>query len=249
MSPNTAIRSELEQHLLELRKRLLRTFCVITTLFIVLYCFSGDLYHLLAKPLLQHLPNGTGMIATGVIAPFLTPLKLTFILAVLLGVPWILAEVWGFIAPGLYQHEKRLAVPLLTSSILLFVCGMAFAYFLVFPLVFGFLHQLMPAGITYMPDMSDYLNFTVKILFAFGFAFQMPIAILVIVRTGLVSISQLKQARGYVIIAVFLVGMLLTPPDVVSQIMLAIPLWVLFELGVLIAPLCLPTMTRQDSPH
>ena len=220
-------------HLVELRDRLLRILLAVTLVFLGLFPFANDLYSMLAEPLLRHMPEGTSMIATEVASPFLTPFKLTLVLAIFLAMPVALYQLWAFIAPGLYQHERRFALPLLVTSTALFYLGMVFAYYVVFPLVFGFFTSVVPEGVAVMTDISKYLDFVLKLFFAFGLAFQVPIATLVLVWTGMTTPEALVSKRPYIIVGAFVVGMLLTPPDVVSQILLALPMWLLFELGVL----------------
>jgi len=219
-------------HLIELRRRLLRILAVILLVFLALFPFANELYSLLAKPLLQHLPQGASMIATEVASPFLAPFKFTMVLAFFVAIPLVLHQVWAFIAPGLYQNERRLALPLLVSSTLLFYAGMAFAYFVVFPLIFAFLVNVAPAGVTVMTDISKYLEFVLKLFFAFGMAFEVPIATIVLVWAGITTPESLIAKRPYVIVAAFVIGMLLTPPDMISQTLLAVPMWLLFEAGI-----------------
>jgi len=222
----------LVQHLLELRDRLLRVVLVVVLLFLALFAFANDLYTYLAEPLLRHMVEGTSMIATQVVSPFLTPFKLALVLSIFIAVPFILYQAWGFMAPGLYQHEKKLVFPLLFSSTVLFYTGMAFAYYVVFPLVFGFLTGVAPEGVAVMPDITYYLDFAIKMFFAFGLAFEVPIATILLVWSGITTAEKLAAKRPYVIVGAFVFGMLLTPPDVISQTLLAIPMWVLFELGL-----------------
>lgn len=222
-------------HLLELRNRLLYSFIGILVVFIPGALFSRELYAMLAKPLMQVLPEGASMIATEVASPFLTPLKLVFILSFVLSIPNILYQAWAFIAPGLYRHERKLVLPLLASSTLLFYCGMAFAYFVVFPLVFGFFTQVAPAGVQIMTDIKAYLDFIFSMFVAFGIAFEMPIAIILLTRAGVVSTRTLAEKRPYVVVWVFVVAMFLTPPDAISQTLLAIPMLLLFEVGLFFA--------------
>lgn len=219
-------------HLVELSHRLKRMLVVVFVIFVCLFPWANDLYTLLAGPLITHLPEGTGMIATKVIAPFLTPLKLTFMLAIFLSIPFLLYQFWAFIAPGLYRHEKRMALPLVASSALLFYMGMAFAYFVVFPLLFDILPSMAPDQITVAPDITDYLDFVLTLFFAFGVAFEVPIATIILVWMGVTTPEALREKRPYIIIGAFCVGMLLTPPDVISQTLLAVPMLILFELGV-----------------
>lgn len=220
-------------HLTELRTRLLRCVVTVLLLFAGLFYFAQDIYALVAAPLRAYLPEGATMIATGVASPFLTPFKLTMMVSVFLSVPVILQQVWGFIAPGLYKHEKRIAVPLLISSVILFYAGMAFAYFAVFPIMFGFFASVTPQGVEMMTDIGQYLDFVLTLFFAFGVAFEIPIATFLLVWAGVVDVATLRKSRPYVVVGCFLVGMLLTPPDVFSQTLLAIPMWILFEVGVI----------------
>jgi len=223
----------LVQHLLELRDRLMRVVVVILLLFLALFAFANDLYTYLAEPLLRNMVPGTSMIATQVVSPFLTPFKLALVMSIFIAVPFILYQAWGFMAPGLYQHERRLVFPLLFSSTILFYAGMAFAYYVVFPLVFGFLTGIAPEGVAVMPDITYYLDFAIKMFFAFGLAFEVPIATILIVWSGMTTAKSLAEKRPYVIVGAFVFGMLLTPPDVISQTLLAIPMWILFELGLI----------------
>lgn len=222
------------QHLLELRNSLAKSIASIFVLFLVLFPFANDLYTYLAAPLTQFLPEHTGMIATGVASPFLTPFKLSLVLSIYLAMPFILFQIWRFFSPALYQHEKRLIAPLLFSSSFLFYAGGAFAYYLVFPLVFGFLTGTAPEGVTIATDISLYLDFVIKMFFAFGVTFEVPIAVILLIYTGWVSPEKLTHNRPYVIVGAFVIGMLLTPPDVISQTLLAIPLWLLYEVGIVI---------------
>ena len=222
----------LTQHLLELRQRLLRSIAVVLVIFIALFSFANDIYSLVATPLLAALPDGSQMIATDVASPFLTPFKLTLIIAIFAAVPYLLAEVWGFIAPGLYKHEKRLLAPVLFTSILLFYAGIAFAYLVVFPLMFTFFSSAGPSGVAYTPDIARFLDTALKLFFAFGIAFEIPIATVILIYTGSTSAEALAKKRPYIIVGCFIVGMLLTPPDPISQCLMALPMWLLFEIGV-----------------
>jgi len=222
-------------HLTELRQRLLNCLYVLIGIFSVLFYFSDPLFHFLAVPILQHLPPGRGLIAIGVAAPLLTPLKFTFTVAFFLAAPYVLFQLWVFIAPGLYRLEKKIIYPVLMGSLILFYSGVMFAYWIVFPLIFGFFARMAPEGIVFMPDMSQYLDFCLKLLFAFGFVFEVPVAVLLMVYTGVVDIDRLVELRPYVIVAAFIVGMLLTPPDIISQILLAVPICLLFEIGIICA--------------
>ena len=220
-------------HLTELRTRLLRCVVSVLLIFAGLFYFAQDIYALVAAPLRAYLPEGATMIATGVASPFLTPFKLTMVVSLFLSMPVILQQIWGFIAPGLYKHEKRIAVPLIISSIVLFYAGMAFAYFVVFPIMFGFFASVTPQGVEMMTDIGQYLDFVLTLFFAFGVAFEIPVATFLLVWIGIVDVATLRKNRPYVIVGCFLVGMLLTPPDIFSQTLLAIPMWFLFEIGVL----------------
>ncbi len=222
-------------HLVELRSRLLRAFAAIVLVFLALVYFANDIYSILAEPLLRQLPEGSSMIATGVATPFLTPMKLTLIVAFFAAIPYVLYQVWAFIAPGLYKHEKRLIAPLVFSSALLFYAGAAFAYFVVFPLAFGFFTKMAPEGVTIATDIASYLDFVLGLFVAFGIAFEIPIATILLCWTGVTTPKDLSGKRPYVIVVVFIVGMLLTPPDMISQTLLAIPMWLLFEIGVFFA--------------
>ncbi|KZY78460.1 twin-arginine protein translocation system subunit TatC [Oleiphilus sp. HI0071] len=222
-------------HLIELRDRMLRAVIAVMVIFLSLYYFANDLYFLLSEPLRALLPEGATMIATGVASPFLTPFKLTFVASIFIAMPVILYQVWAFISPALFDKERKLAIPLLVSSIILFYFGMAFAYFVVFPLVFGFFTSAGPEDVAIMTDISQYLDFVLKMFFAFGFAFEIPIAIIILVAVGATSTSSLSEKRPYLVIGCFVVGMLLTPPDVISQTLLAVPMWLLFEVGLVFA--------------
>lgn len=222
-------------HLVELRSRLLKAVLSIVIIFLGLIYFANDLYLIVSQPLIASLPEGSEMVSTSVIAPFFTPFKLTLVLSLFLSMPVILHQIWGFIAPALYQHEKRLAVPLLVSSIILFYLGMTFCYFVVFPLMFQFFPSVIPEGIRYIPDMTDSLDIMLKLFFAFGIAFEVPIATMLLIWSGATTVASLKEKRPYIVVGAFVVGMLLTPPDAISQTLLAVPMWMLFELGVLFA--------------
>lgn len=223
----------LVSHLIELRKRLLNGVIAVLIVFVGLYYFSNDLYQFISEPLRRFLPEGSSMIATDVASPFLTPFKLTFMASVFIAMPFILFQIWRFIAPALYENEKRLATPLLLSSIVLFYLGMAFAYFVVFPLVFGFFTSAGPEGVQVMTDISRYLDFVLKLFFAFGLAFEIPIATVILVATGATTTASLTEKRPYIVVGCFVIGMLITPPDVISQTLLAVPMWLLFEVGVI----------------
>lgn len=220
-------------HLIELRSRVLKALMSVLFVFLCLVYFAQDLYQYLAMPLVATLPDGASMIATDVASPFLAPFKLTLVLSFFIAIPFVLYQIWAFVAPGLYRKEKKLVAPLLASSTILFYSGMAFAYFVVFPLAFMFFSSVAPDGILVSPDISSYLNFVLKLFFAFGVAFEIPIAVILMCWTGVTSAEKLAKKRPYVIVGAFVVGMLLTPPDVISQTLLAIPMWVLFEVGIL----------------
>ena len=219
-------------HLIELRDRLLRVVLVVGVVFIALVPFSNNLFTLLSGPLMAHLPDDSSMIAIEVASPFLIPFKLTLFLALFISIPYVLYQLWSFVAPGLYKHERRLAVPLLVSSTALFYTGAAFAYFVVFPLVFAFFTGTAPEGVSVMTDISRYLDFVLTLFFAFGAAFEVPVFTVLLVWTGMATQESLRQKRPYIIVGAFVIGMLLTPPDIISQTLLAVPVWLLFELGV-----------------
>ena len=231
-SADTDQEMPLVAHLTELRTRLLRCVVAVLVIFAALFSFAQEIYALVAAPLRAYLPEGATMIATGVASPFLTPFKLTLIVALFLSIPVILHQIWGFIAPGLYTREKRIAAPLLASSILLFYAGMAFAYFLVFPIIFGFFASVTPEGVAMMTDIGQYLDFVLTLFFAFGVAFEIPVATFLLIWVGIVDVQTLRNSRPYVIVGCFVVGMFLTPPDVFSQTLLAVPMWLLFEAGL-----------------
>jgi sec-independent protein translocase protein TatC len=219
-------------HLTELRDRLLRAVLAVLVAFIVLFPFANDIYAIVSQPLRDLLPEGSSMIATEVASPFLTPFKLTLVTAVFLVIPYILFQVWAFVAPGMYRNEKKIAFPLLASSVLLFYAGTAFAYFIVFPLIFAFFTSVGPTDVTVMTDINRYLDFVLKIFFAFGVAFEIPIAAVILIWSGVTTAESLAKKRPWIIVGCFIAGMLLTPPDVISQSLLAIPMWLLFELGI-----------------
>ncbi|MBK9161857.1 MAG: twin-arginine translocase subunit TatC [Nitrosomonadales bacterium] len=222
-------------HLVELRSRLLNAAIAIVLAFICLFPWASDIYSLLAQPLLAKLPLGGQMIATDVTTPFFVPVKMTMLVAFLLALPYVLFQLWRFVAPGLYAHEKRLVLPLIMASTILFYCGMSFAYFVVFPVVFGFVTAVAPEGVAVMTDIDKYFSFAIGMFLAFGTSFQVPVAVVVLVRMGVVRVEKLREARPYVFVGAFVVGAIFTPPDVVSQLLLAIPLWLLYEAGILVA--------------
>ena len=219
-------------HLTELRDKLLRSMLAILVVFIGLFPFANEIYTYVSEPLRAILPEGATMIATEVASPFLTPFKLTLVASIFLVIPYVLYQAWSFIAPGMYRHEKRLAIPLLVSSVMLFYAGAAFAYFLVFPLIFAFFTSVAPEGITIMTDINSYLDFVLKLFFAFGLAFEIPIVAVLMIWAGITTPEALAKKRPYIIVGCFIFGMLLTPPDIISQSLLAIPMWILFEIGV-----------------
>jgi len=219
-------------HLTELRDRLLRALLAVLIAFICLFPFANEIYSFISEPLRALLPPGSSMIATEVASPFLTPFKLTLVMAIFLAVPVILYQLWAFVAPGMYREEKRIAFPLLASSVVLFYAGAAFAYFVVFPLIFAFFTSIGPADVAVMTDINRYLDFVLKLFFAFGLAFEIPIAAVILIWSGITTPEALAQKRPYIVVGCFVFGMLLTPPDVISQSLLAVPMWMLFEVGV-----------------
>lgn len=235
-------------HLIELRNRLLRITVVFLLLFLGLFPFANKLYTLLAAPMLSHLPAGGQMIATAVTTPFFIPMKVAMLTAFVVSLPHTLYQLWAFVAPGLYEQERRFVIPLVVSSCLLFLAGMAFAYFVVFPVVFGFIAGTAPEGVAVMTDIGNYLDFVITLFIAFGVAFEVPIAVVLLVYLDMVSISMLKEIRSYVIVGAFVLGAIFTPPDVISQFMLAIPLWLLYELGILVAGFLRTRKYRQIQP-
>lgn len=232
-------------HLIELRNRLLRCVIAVIIVFAGLASFAQELYHLLAQPLMAVLPENSSMIATDVAAPFFAPFKLTFIVAICLAIPYVLYQVWQFVAPALYRREKRLMAPLVISSTLLFYSGIAFAYFVVFPIIFGFFTSVAPEGVTVATDISNYLDFVLKLFFAFGLSFEIPVAILLMVWTGVTTRDALAEKRPYIVVGAFILGMLLTPPDVLSQTLLAVPMWLLFELGLMLSRFYQPRSAEE----
>ncbi len=222
-------------HLVELRDRLLRSVVAFAIVLLCLFPWAADLYDLLASPMMRALPEGTKMIATGVVTPFLVPVKVAMMVSFILVLPYVLYQVWAFVAPGLYIHEKRLTIPLVVASTILFLLGIAFCYFFVFGVVFDFVNKIAPTSITVAPDIENYLSFVLTLFLAFGVTFEVPIAVILLVRMGVVKIAQLKEARPYVIVGAFVIAAVVTPPDVVSQILLAAPMCLLFELGIFFA--------------
>jgi len=224
-------------HLVELRNRLVWSLIAVVVVFVCLVPWSKDIYHLLSEPMLAQLPKGGRMIATEITSPFFIPFKVTFLAAVVIALPILLYQTWAFVAPGLYAHEKRLVAPLVFASTLLFLCGMAFAYFLVFPTVFRVMQAFTPAGVEWMPDIGTYLSFVTNMFLAFGVTFEVPIVVILLVRMGVVSVKKLREIRPYVIVCAFIVAAVVTPPDVTSQVLLALPLCLLYEAGLVVASL------------
>ena len=243
----TLAEGSLISHLLELRDRLLHSVIAVFVLFIPCAFFQDPLYTLIAQPLLQKLPAGAQMIATNPVSPFLVPLKLAFMASIFLAMPYILFQAWAFIAPGLYRHEKRFAVPLAVSSVVLFYTGIAFAYFVVYPLMFGFLATSGPEGVAFTPEISEYLNFVLLLFLAFGIAFEVPVATVLLAATGLVKVETMTKNRGYVILGIFIVAAFLTPADAISQSMMAVPMWLLYEAGVILSRLMLKDRAARQA--
>jgi sec-independent protein translocase protein TatC len=233
-------------HLSELRDRLLRSILAVLQIFCALFSFANDIYSFVSEPLRELLPEGATMIATEVASPFLTPFKLTMVAALFIAMPYVLFQLWNFVAPGMYRHEKRLAIPLMASSVMLFYAGAAFAYYVVFPLVFGFFTSVGPGDVAIMTDINRYLDFVLKLFFAFGLAFEIPIAAVIMIRVGITTADELAKKRPYIVVGCFILGMLLTPPDIISQALLAIPMWILFEVGVIFGRIITPQV--ESSP-
>ena len=236
-------------HLIELRDRLLRVVLAVTVIFLGLTPFANWLFTRLAGPLMAHLPEGSSMVAIDVASPFFTPFKLALVLSIFVAMPYILYQLWAFVAPGLYLHERKRVIPLLVSSTALFYIGAAFAYFAVFPLVFGFLTHTAPQGVEVMTDISRYLDFVLTLFFAFGIAFEIPVAVVLLVWTGVVEPQSLRGKRAYVIVGAFVIDMMLTPPDIISQTLLALPMWLLFEVGVFLGERFAPKKEQDSSGH
>jgi len=234
-------------HLVELRTRLLRSIVAVGITLVCLFPWAKEIYAVLAAPLLKALPTGASMIATDVTGTFLVPLKVTLMAAFLLALPYVLWQAWAFVAPGLYQHEKKLALPVIVSSFVFFLVGMAFAYFFVFPIAFGFFASYAPAGVTMMTDIDKYLSFVLTMFIAFGVTFEVPVIVIVLVRLNLVTLAKLRSIRSYVIVGAFVVGAIFTPPDVVSQLLLAVPLWLLYELGIVLARFVVPASATEGA--
>jgi sec-independent protein translocase protein TatC len=253
MSPESEKLAEgtLISHLLELRGRLLRAIVAIGIAVIPCIMYSNDLFSFMAQPLLAKLPPGSNLVATGVMSPFTTPFKLSFFAALILAMPYVIYQLWAFVAPGLYRNERRFAVPVLVSAILLFYLGIAFAYYFVFPVLFQFFVRTAPKGVTMMTDINNYLDFVLTMFFCFGLAFEVPVAVVLLVLTGMVNIEKLRQSRGYVLIGIFIIAAFLTPPDLLSQCSLAIPMYLLYEGGILMARLLSrpkPAADAADAP-
>lgn len=242
-----SVTENLISHLLELRNRLLKIVVALVVCVIAFLPFANTLYTWLAQPLLNHMPIGTHMIATSVTSPFLVPMKVSILMAIVVSLPYTLYQAWAFIAPGLYLHERRFIGPLIISSTVLFIAGMAFAYFAVFPVVFGFITSSAPEGVAVMTDIGSYLDFVTTMFVSFGLAFEVPIIVIMLVKFNVVKVEMLKEARSYVIVGAFIVGAVLTPPDVISQIMLAVPLWLLYELGVFVAKFVKTSVDETDT--
>jgi sec-independent protein translocase protein TatC len=240
---------EFISHLVELRSRLVRAVVAVFAVFLCLLPFANTLYTWLALPLLSKMPAGGHMIATEVTTPFFVPMKVAGLIAFLLSLPYVLYQLWGFVAPGLYTHEKRMALPLIVTSTVLFYCGMTFAYFAVFPFVFGFITSTAPQGVEIMTDIEKYLGFVINMFLAFGLAFETPVAVVLLVKLGVLTVKQLREARRYVIVGAFILGAIFTPPDAVSQTLLAVPLWLLYELGILVASRVVTAETTDPLPH
>jgi sec-independent protein translocase protein TatC len=242
--PEQLAEGTLISHLLELRDRLLRAFLAVILVFIPLAFFANEVFTFVAQPLIEQLPKGSSLIATSVISPFMTPFKLAFFVALFVAMPFVLYQVWAFVAPGLYRHEKKFALPLLVSSIVLFYAGIAFAYFAVFPVMFQFFANTTPAGVTMMTDITSYMDFVLTMFLCFGLAFEVPVVVVLLVLTGLVKVEKLAEIRGYVLIGIFVVAALLTPPDAISQTIMAVPMYLLYEGGLVMARL----MNRMRQP-
>ncbi|KAA0443916.1 MAG: twin-arginine translocase subunit TatC [Candidatus Thioglobus sp.] len=237
------------QHLVELRNILLRSSIAILVIFGGLFPFANEVYNFIAAPIISVLPSGSNIIAIGVISPFLTPLKMALILAVYLAMPYLLYQLWSFVAPALYAHEKRLIMPLVVSSTILFYAGLLFSFYIVFPLIFAFLSSIGPSVVDFTPDIQYYLDFILKVSFAFGIAFEVPIATILIIMLKMTTVEKLKKNRPYVIIGAFVLGMLLTPPDIISQTLIAVPMWILFETGLIFAPLFQKQSATNDAEN
>lgn len=250
MTEEAPVEETFISHLVELRDRLVKAIIGVALVCLALFVWPGpkEIYDFLAEPMLRSLPPGAKMIATGVVAPFLVPMKVTLMLSLIVALPWVFYQLWAFVAPGLYAHEKRLVLPLVFSSSLLFIGGVAFCYFLVFGRVFHFIAEFAPASIAVMPDIENYLDFVMSMCLAFGATFEVPVVVVILVRMGIVSVEKLKEIRSYVIVGAFVIAAIVTPPDVVSQLSLAIPMWLLFELGLLVAPMFTRMTQAPEEP-
>ena len=243
--PEQLAEGTLISHLLELRDRMLRAFIAVIVVFVPCAFFSNEIFTIVAQPLIDQLPANSSLIATSVISPFMTPFKLAFFVALFVAIPYVLYQIWAFVAPGLYRHEKRFAVPLLVSSIVLFYVGVVFAYFFVFPVMFEFFAATTPKGVRMMTDINSYLDFVLTMFFCFGLAFEVPVVVVLLVLTNLVQVEKLKESRGYVLIAIFVIAAILTPPDAVSQTIMAVPMYLLYEGGIIMARV-MNGMRRKD---
>jgi len=250
MTDEAPVEETFISHLIELRDRLVKAIIGVAIVCIGLMIWPGpkEVYDFLATPMLQSLPPGATMIATGIVSPFLVPMKVTLMFALIVALPWVFYQMWAFVAPGLYQHEKRLVLPLVISSSFLFIAGVAFCYFLVFGRVFHFIAEFAPSSIAVMPDIENYLDFVMSMCLAFGATFEVPVVVIILVRMGIVSIEKLKEIRPYLIVGAFVIAAIVTPPDVVSQLALAIPMCLLFELGLLVAPLFVKMTQAPEEP-
>lgn len=250
MTEEAPVEETFISHLVELRDRLVKAIIGVALVCLALFVWPGpkEIYDFLAEPMLRSLPPGAKMIATGVVAPFLVPMKVTLMLSLIVALPWVFYQLWAFVAPGLYAHEKRLVLPLVFSSSLLFIGGVAFCYFLVFGRVFHFIAEFAPASIAVMPDIENYLDFVMSMCLAFGATFEVPVVVVILVRMGIVSVEKLKSIRSYIIVGAFVIAAIVTPPDVVSQLSLAIPMWLLFELGLLVAPMFVRMTQAPEEP-
>lgn len=247
--PTSGIEDTFISHLVELRSRIMKATIAVIVVFVCLMPWAGQIYDILAHPMMAALPAGSKMIATGVITPFLVPVKVTLLVAFILALPLVLYQVWAFVAPGLYEHEKKLVAPLVTSSSILFLVGIAFCYFFVFGMVFKFINSFAPKSIAVAPDIESYFGFVMSMFIAFGITFEVPIIVIVLVRMGLVTVEKLKQIRPYIIVGAFIVSAIVTPPDIMSQLLLALPICLLYELGLLVAPLFVKaTQAPEEAP-
>jgi sec-independent protein translocase protein TatC len=244
--PEKLAEGTLVSHLLELRDRLIRAFAAVMIVFAPCAYYSNQIFAFMSKPLIDKLPKGASLIATSVISPFMTPFKMSFFVAIFGAMPFVLFQIWAFVAPGLYRHEKRFAVPLLLSSILLFYVGVAFAYFAVFPVMFEFFAKTTPPGVTMMTDITSYMDFIMTMFLCFGFAFEVPVIVVLLVLTNIITVEKLREARGYVLIGIFIVAAILTPPDAVSQTIMAVPMYLLYEGGLVMARLMQRMRHREE---